>query len=296
MNIEQINNPLPADTRFTSASRYRAINLIKSLSLHLMMLSVALLWLAPIWLMLVFSSHDESAIYATPPPIGLGSEFINNFNSLNEKMDFVTAITNSIIVSGTFTFFSMILTSLAGYALARFTFKGKTLAFALIIGTLTIPMMAVIIPQYTLVARDLGMANSYIGVLLPYLANSLGVFFMRQMFLSLPQEVLDASRVDGASEGRIFFEIALPMVRPGMAALAIILFLTAWNDYLWPLLILTDSTMFTAPVAMGTLLGIARVDWSMIMVGVVMMSMPFLILFLILQRQLIAGITAGAVK
>ncbi|MGF1764312.1 carbohydrate ABC transporter permease [Aliivibrio kagoshimensis] len=294
--MEQIETHPSADSRFTSASKHKVNKLIKSVILHLMMLLMALLWLAPIWLMLVFSSHDESAIYASPPPLGLGTEFINNFTNLNEKMDFVTAITNSVIVAGTFTFLSMILTSLAGYALARFSFKGKTVAFALIIGTLTIPMMAVVIPQCTLVARDLGMANSYIGVLLPYLANSLGVFFMRQMFLSLPQEVLDASRVDGASESRIFFEIALPMVRPGMAALAIILFLTAWNDYLWPLLILTDSTMFTAPVAMGTLLGIARVDWSMIMVGVVMMSLPFLLLFLILQRQLIAGITAGAVK
>jgi lactose/L-arabinose transport system permease protein len=294
--MEQIETHPSADNSFTSASKHKVNKRIKSVILHLMMLLIALLWLAPIWLMLVFSSHDESAIYASPPPLGLGTEFINNFTNLNEKMDFVTAITNSVIVAGTFTFLSMILTSLAGYALARFSFKGKTVAFALIIGTLTIPMMAVVIPQYTLVARDLGMANSYIGVLLPYLANSLGVFFMRQMFLSLPQEVLDASRVDGASESRIFFEIALPMVRPGMAALAIILFLTAWNDYLWPLLILTDSSMFTAPVAMGTLLGIARVDWSMIMVGVVMMSLPFLLLFLILQRQLIAGITAGAVK
>ncbi|WP_245453123.1 carbohydrate ABC transporter permease [Meiothermus taiwanensis] len=133
-------------------------------------------------------------------------------------------------------------------------------------------------------------------MILPSLANSLGVFFMRQNFLSLPASLLEAARIDGAGEFRIFFRIAVPLVLPAMAALAIILFLASWNDYLWPLLVLSDREMQTAPVALGSLIGLTRVSWGGIMVGAVMTTLPFLVLFLFLQRYFIAGITAGGVK
>jgi lactose/L-arabinose transport system permease protein len=154
----------------------------------------------------------------------------------------------------------------------------------------------VVIPQYILVARDLKLTNTFWGVILPFLANALGVFYMRQVFLSLPSSLLDAARVDGAGEVRIFFQIALPLVRPALAALALILFLNAWNDYLWPLLVLSQKEMYTAPVALGTLIGLTRVSWGGIMVGSALMTVPFLLLFLFLQRYFVAGITAGAVK
>jgi len=260
------------------------------------------------------------------------------------------------MIAGIYTALSIFLTSLAGYAFARFQFWGKGLLFSLVIATLTIPYFAVVIPQFILVAReaktllailigmgvfgatalllawlrfsptlgrvmwlgyavaalaylffgvpalreamtfDFRLTNTWWAVILPALANSLGVFFMRQNFLSVPMSLLEAARIDGAGEFRIFFRIAIPLVLPAMAALAIVLFLTSWNDYLWPLLVLSDREMQTAPVALGSLIGLTRVSWGGIMVGAVMTTLPFLVLFLFLQRYFIASITAGGVK
>lgn len=264
--------------------------------LHLLITPLALLWLAPLWLMLVFSTVPEAQIFSTPVPLLPGSTFMDNFRNLQADTDFVRTLFNSIMVSSIYTLLSLFLTSMAGYAFARFRFFGRGAIFTLVIATLTIPYAVVVIPQYILVAREFGLTNSYIGVVLPLLANSLGIFFMRQNFLSLPSSLLEAARIDGAGEYRIFFQIALPLVGSAMAALGIILFLAAWNDYLWPLLMLTQKEMFTAPVALGTLIGLTRVSWGGIMVGAVLMTLPFLILFLFLQRYFVAGITAGAVK
>lgn len=269
---------------------------ISTSSSHLVLLGLALFWLMPIWMMLVFATHGEAAIYNSPQPYWPGIELLDNLERLSSKFNFLRAILNSSIVASAFTALSLILSSLTGYAFARYEFVGKKLMFSMIVATLAIPLMAVVIPQYTLVAREMQLANSYVGVILPYLANSMGVLFMRQIFLGVPQELIDAARIEGASEARVFWQIVIPIVKPALAALAIMLFLIGWNDYLWPLLVLTDKDMFTAPVAMGTLMGIARINWSVIMVGVVLMSMPFIILFLFLQRHLIAGITQGAVK
>lgn len=267
-----------------------------SLGLHGLLTPLALLWLAPLWLMLVFSTLPEHEIFRVPTPLLPGGGFFENLASLQADTNFFRALANSLLVSLLYTLGGLLLSALAGYALAVYRFRLQGLVFSLIVATLTIPYFVVLIPQYILVARELKLTNTYWGVVLPFLANALGVFYMRQVFLSLPSSLLDAGRVDGASEGRIFFQIALPMVTPSLAALALILFLNAWNDYLWPLLVLSQKEMYTAPVALGTLIGLTRVSWGGIMVGSVLMTAPFLVLFLLLQRYFGAGITAGAVK
>jgi len=267
-----------------------------SLGLHGLLTPLALLWLAPLWLMLVFSTLPEHEIFRVPTPLLPGGGFFENLASLQADTNFFRAMANSLLVSLLYTLGGLLLSALAGYALAVYRFRLQGLVFSLIVATLTIPYFVVLIPQYILVARELKLTNTYWGVVLPFLANALGVFYMRQVFLSLPSSLLDAGRVDGASEGRIFFQIALPMVTPSLAALALILFLNAWNDYLWPLLVLSQKEMYTAPVALGTLIGLTRVSWGGIMVGSVLMTAPFLVLFLLLQRYFVAGITAGAVK
>lgn len=267
-----------------------------ALALHAGLLPLALLWLAPLWLMVVFATHPEQEIFRVPVPLLPGDAFMENWASLQADTNFLRALANSVVVSGLYTLGGLLLSALAGYALAVYEFRFKALVFSFIVATLTIPYFVVVIPQYILVARDLKLTNTYWGVILPFLANALGVFYMRQVFLSLPSSLLDAARVDGAGEGRIFFQIALPLVRPSLAALALILFLNAWNDYLWPLLVLSQKEMYTAPVALGTLIGLTRVSWGGIMVGSALMTVPFLLLFLFLQRYFVAGITAGAVK
>ena len=202
----------------------------------------------------------------------------------------------SVVVALVYTFLSVMLTSMAGWALARYRFHGKAVVIGIILGTLTLPYFVVVIPQFIMVARDFGLANTWVALIVPPLFNSLGVLFMRQAFTMLPSELFDAARVEGVKEWQIFLHVALPMARPTLAALSIILFLHSWNNYLWPLLISSDPTMMTAPVALGTLIGVTRVSWGGIMTGAVLLTVPMLAVFIFLQRYFMAEITAGAIK
>jgi lactose/L-arabinose transport system permease protein len=147
-----------------------------------------------------------------------------------------------------------------------------------------------------MVAREFKLANTWVALIVPPLFNSLGVLFMRQAFSMMPAELFDAARVEGVKERQIFLRIALPLARPTMAALAIILFLASWNNYLWPLLINSKPGMMTAPVALGSLIGLTKVSWGGIMAGAMLLTAPILVVFVFLQRHFIAGISAGAVK
>ena len=257
---------------------------------------VALLWLAPLYLMAVFATLPDYAIFSPDLPLTPGSNLLENWTFLDDTANFGRAMLNSIGIATVSAALSLLLTSMAGYAFARFAFVGKQAAFSLLVATLTVPYAVLIVPQYVLVARDLDLSSTWIAVIVPPLCHSIGVLFMRQTFLSLPQELLDAARIDGAREGRIFFSIALPLVRPSMAALAIILFLASWNNYLWPLLVATQPEARTAPVALGSLIGLNVVPWGALMVGATVLTLPMIVVFIFLQRYFVAGITAGAVK
>ena len=269
---------------------------LASLGLHALLVPLALIWIMPLWLMFTYSTLPESEFYRASVPLLPSFHFVENWEALQSQTRFIRPLLNSIATATIFTVLSVLLTSMAGYAFARFHFFGKKALFTIVIATLTIPFFVVIIPQFILVARDLGLSNTWVAIIVPPLFNSVGVFFMRQNFLSLPQEMLDAARVDGAGEFLIFWKIALPLMKPALAALAIILFLFSWNSFLWPLLVLSKPEAQTAPVALGALVGLNRVFWNAIMVAAVLMTLPMLVLFLSLQRYFIAGITAGAVK
>lgn len=269
---------------------------ISQIVMHLIMVPLAVLWLFPIYLMAVYSTMPDQAIF--DPGINLipGSGFGENLRLLEQDTGFSRSIINSFVVALVFTALSIMLTSMAGWALARYRFVGSGLVAGLVLGTLTLPYFVIVIPQYIMVARDFGLANTWFALIVPPLFSSLGVLFMRQAFLAMPGELFDAARVEGVREWQIFTRVALPLARPTMAALAIILFLASWNNYLWPLLINTEAGMQTAPVALGALIGVTKVSWGGIMVGAVMMTLPMLIMFVLLQRQFTAGIAAGAVK
>lgn len=280
-------------TPLRSKRRTERINVIV---MHAVMVPLAMLWLFPIYLMAVFSTMPDRAIF--DPGINLlpAAGFMDNFRLLQAQTNFTRTILNSFVVALVYTGLSIMLTSMAGWSLARYRFVGRNAVAGLVLGTLTLPYFVIVIPQYIMVARDFGLSNTWFALIVPPLFNSLGVLFMRQSFLMMPGELFDAARVEGVKEWQIFTRVALPMARPTMAALAIILFLASWNNYLWPLLINTQADMLTAPVALGSLIGLTRVSWGGIMVGAVMLTLPMLVLFVILQRQFVSGIAAGAVK
>jgi len=271
-------------------------NLIRSLALHGLLIPLAIIWLFPLWMMFVFLTMPDYGIFSPGIILAPSTGFMDNVRNLQADTNFIGAMTISIVVAVVYTFLSVMLTSMAGWALARYRFAGRSGVIGIILGTITLPYSVVIIPQFIMVARDFGLANTWVALIVPPLFNSLGVLFMRQAFSMMPGELFDAARVEGVKEWQIFLRIALPLARPTMAALAIILFLASWNNYLWPLLINSRPGMMTAPVALGTLIGLTRVSWGGIMAGAVMLTAPILVIFVLLQRHFIAGIAAGAVK
>jgi len=273
-----------------------ATRLRDSFVLHMVMVPLALIWLFPLWIMMVYSTFPDSGIF--DPGINLipSSRFVNNLSILQEETGFIRTVINSFVVAAVYMVLSVFLTSMAGWALARYIFFGRRIVTFLVLGTMALPYFVVVIPQFVMVARDFGLANTWFALIVPPLFNSLGVLFMRQAFKMMPTELFDAARLDGASEWKIFFFVALPIAQPTIAALSIILFLASWNNYLWPLLINTQADMMTGPVALGSLIGLTDVSWGAIMAGAATLTLPMLVLFVLLQRYFISGITAGAIK
>lgn len=268
----------------------------QKIALHVALTPLAIIWLFPIWVMFIFSTMPDQGIFSPEIVLLPSTHFLENFRNLQADTDFLRALFISIGVAVIYTVLSVMLTSMAGWALARYRFAGRSVVVAIILGTITLPYAVVVIPQFIMVAREFKLANTWIALIVPPLFNSLGVLFMRQSFSMMPNELFDAARVEGVKEWQIFLRIALPLARPTMAALSIILFLASWNNYLWPLLVNSQPGMMTAPVALGTLIGLTKVSWGGIMAGAMLLTAPILVIFVLLQRHFIAGISAGAVK
>ena len=268
----------------------------RQVALHAVLGPLALVWLFPLWMMVVFSTMPENGIFSPNIELLPGDRFWANFQELQAETGFLRTLFVSVVVALVTTALSILLTSRAGWALVRYRFGAKWLVTALIFGTLTLPYFVVVIPQFIMVARDMGLTNTWFALIVPPLFNSLGVLFMRQAFSMMPAELFDAAQVEGVKEWQIFTRVAMPMAKPTLAALAIILFLASWNNYLWPLLIASQPEMMTAPVALGTLIGFTRVSWASIMTGAVLLTLPMVLVFVFLQRFFMSGITAGAVK
>jgi multiple sugar transport system permease protein len=190
---------------------------------------------------------------------------------------------------------SVLLNSLAGWALAKLRFPGRQRLFAWLLAAMVIPGQVAMLPLFLLL-RSMGLVNTMAGVVAPAAASLFGIFLMRQYALSIPDELLDAARVDGAGELRIWWTIGLPLCRPALVTLALFTFVGTWSDFMWPLVVLTDETKYTLPVALAGLVGEHALDVELMMAGSVITVVPVLLLFLSLQRYYLAGITMGSVK
>ena len=256
---------------------------------------VALLFVAPFYYMLVAASRPMSEMNTFPPPLLPGGDLWKNIATAVDQQNIGLALLNSLVVSGIITASTALFCTLAGYAFAKMRFRGRDMLFGITLGTMMIPPSLSVVPLYSIMA-DLGLAGSLSSVVLPSLVAAFGVFFMRQYLLqSLPDELLDAARVDGATSLRTFVSIVLPIARPGMAVLAMLTFMTAWNDFFWPVITL-NSTNPTVQVALNNLGSGYVPDTSVIMAGTLVGTLPVIVVFLLLGRQIVGGIIAGAVK
>jgi lactose/L-arabinose transport system permease protein len=200
-----------------------------------------------------------------------------------------------MVVSSVTTVLGVLICSAAGYAFAKFTFRGRGVLFGAILAALALPSQVMLVPLFQLMV-NLDWLNSYQALILPNLATPFGIFLMRQAMASVPDELLDAARVDGAGETRIFARIVLPIMRPSLAALAIFLFLAQWNDFVYPLIVQRTQDAYTVPVALASLQGVSSTDYGQLLAGTFLSMVPVLVLFLFLQRHFVAGLLAGSVK
>ncbi|MGW7285313.1 carbohydrate ABC transporter permease [Streptomyces sp. NPDC054847] len=249
----------------------------------------------PFYWTIVAASRSNADLAKVPPTLLPGSNLIRNFEAVMEEADIGKALINSFIVSGSITVGTVLCCTLAGFAFAKLRFRGRGALLAITVGTMMIPPQLGVIPLFMLIA-ELQWVNQLQAVILPGLVSAFGVFFMRQYLVqSLPDELIEAARVDGASTARIFWSIVVPIARPGMAVLGMLTFMAAWNDFFWPIVALSSQEP-TVQVALRQLGGGYVHDQSVIMAGTLLGTLPVLLVFGLLGRQIVGGIMQGAVK
>jgi multiple sugar transport system permease protein len=268
---------------------------IKAVAVNGVLAVAALLTVAPLLWMLAASFMHAGEASSFPPPLLPAEPTLEHYRALLTSGGIGRQFLNSLGLALAATLLSTTFNTLAGYAFAKLHFAGRDKLFALLIAALVIPGQVAMLPLF-LMLKGMGLVNSYAGVLVPSLAGIFGIFLVRQYARSIPDELLEAARMDGAGEFRIFFSVVLPLLTPVLATLAVFAFLGSWNDFMWPLIVLTDAKLHTLPVAIAGLSREHVQDNELMMAGSVITVVPVLLLFLGLQRYYIAGILAGSVK
>ena len=265
-------------------------------ALNYLLLTVASILVAfPLLLALSYSLMSESEIATFPPPVLPLAPTLDNYGTVFATIPIGRYLLNSFVVSTAVVIGQLITASLAAYAFAFLTFRWRQALFFLFLATLMIPWEATIIPNY-LTIRTIDWLDSYQGLAVPFMATAFGTFLLRQAFLQIPRELWDAARIDGASTLRFLLSTVIPLSRPALGTVAIYGFLSTYNQYFWPLLITNVTDMRTTQVGIAQLRFEETLRWGLVMAGVVMVAVPTLALLVIGQRQLIRGLTAGAVK
>ena len=258
--------------------------------------AIALIMLLPLlWLVSTAFKSPTEDIFQYPPQFIPEQFTIENFLKVWDTEPFGTYLTNSVIVAVLTVGLNLLFCSLAAYPLARLEFPGRDALFSAIVATILIPFQIVMIPLYILTVQ-LGLRNSYIGLIFPAIASAFGIFLLRQAFLGVPKELEEAARVDGCSELGIWWHVMLPAVRPALVTLAIFVFIGSWSDFLWPLIILDDPNYYTLPLGVARLAGSFSLDWRLIAAGSVISIAPILAVFVVMQRYIVPSETGSGVK
>ena len=277
-------------------NRERAQRRVGYVALYAVLVIFSLFMLVPFAFALSGSLKPELEIFAIPMR-WIPSDFQwQNYLLPFQQANFGRYFLNSAIVSVAQTFAPLLLCSMAGYSLAKFSYPGRTLIFMFILSTIMLPLQVTVVPLF-LIIKELGWVNTYAGLIVPGLVSTFGTFLMRQFFLSVPSEYMDAARIDGASEPRIFWSIMLPMCRPALSALAIFSFTGSWNSFLWPLVIVNQDAMRTIPLGIVFYIGEQRApQYGQLLAVAIIATLPVLVLFLVMQRAFIQGAAVSGLK
>ncbi len=266
------------------------------LTTALLLILMAIITVLPFYLMFVWATHDRSTIFTAPPPFWFSDKLGSNLEALTQDVPFYRNMWNSVYIAVLATVTKLFFCSLGGFAFALYEFKGKKLLFGIVIASLLLPSLLNIIPHF-LVIDLIGWLDTPRALWVPGMADAFGIFLMRQFIAStISRELMDAARIDGASEFRIFWSISVPLIRPGMATLGLLTFIGMWNSFMGPLVLLRSRDTYTLPLALRSLQGLVSTDWGAVMVGTALAVLPLFIIFFLASRQVIEGLTAGSVK
>lgn len=262
---------------------------------YLCLILLTALFLAPILWVVLSSFKSGSELFRWPPTLLPETPTLENYVTAFERGNFKLYFANSTYVAVLSTILTVIINTMAGYAFAKYKFKGGNALFIFFIATLMLPLEVLMIPIFQVV-KAFGLYNTFWGIIIPPAATPAGVFLLRQYFLSVPNDLMEAARIDGASETKIFLRLMLPIAKPAMSVLAVFSFLWRWNDYMWPLLVLRDNQKYTVQLALANFAGEYTVDWNSMLAMSVVTMIPVLVVFLIFQKQFIKGMTTAGMK
>jgi multiple sugar transport system permease protein len=286
----------PAATPVTEPSRPPGPRRQRATWVYVVLAVGLLATLTPFIWMLLGSFKPEAELQRVPPTWWPEAPSLDNYRELFDRLDFPRFFANSALVAVAVTAGNLLFCSMVGYALAKLDFAGKRLLFGLVLGMLMVPGVVTFVPLFVLVS-NLGMVNTYPGLILPFLVTPLGVFLMRQFISGLPDELIEAARIDGAGEWRIFARVIMPLCGPALATLGILTFLSSWNNFLWPLVVAQSEDKYTLPVALALYsIGQNATNYTLLLAGSVVVILPVIVLFVALQRYFVQGIATTGIK
>ena len=256
---------------------------------------VCLIFLGPVLWAIYSAFRPSRDLFVFPPNISLTGFSLQNFRAVFASGDVTRYALNSLLVAATSSIITILASSMAGFALAKFKFPGRNLIFMTILATLLIPIQVLMVPVF-LVLKTLGWVNQLIGIIVPPAATPTGTFMMRQFIRGIPDEMIEAARLDGASNWKIYRHIILPLCAPMSAALGIVTFTWRWNDYLWPLIVVNNQDKFTLQLALANLVGTNTVEWGTLLAYAILVLVPVLVAFLVFQRLFLKGQIGSAIK
>ena len=285
-----------AATAGVAARPIRRRRLLEATGWYAILLSISVVTILPfVWMLLTSLKGPEDPIFSVPPQLIPGHPTLANYGNVLDTLPVLAFFRNSIVVAVAVTGLSVLVTALAAYPLAKMRFRGRDAIFYLLLGTLIVPVQLTYIPSFVLAVNVFHYDDTLLALIFPNLASAFNIFLMRQAFKAVPNDLIEAARIDGAREIRIWWSVLLPIVRPSLAAVAIFTFVTSWNDFLWPSLMLNTREGMTLPVGLAALQGLFSSDFRSIAAGVTMTIIPILAFFVAFQRQFVKGL-AGAVK
>jgi multiple sugar transport system permease protein len=286
--------PAPVPARVSAAAAGGRTG--SHLWIYVLLIAGLVLMVGPFLWMVLGSLKPQAEFLRIPPTFLPATPTMDNYGRLFEQLDFPRFFFNSSVVALAVTVGNLVFCPMLGYALAKLRWRGKRLVMGLVLATLMVPAGITLIPNFIMLS-SFGLVNSYPGLILPFLAGAFGVFLMRQFMFGVPDELLEAARIDGANEFRLYWTIVVPIAMPVLATLAILTFLGNWNAFIYPLVMATEPNMYTLPVALATFAtGQYQADHGMLMAGSVILVVPVLIVFIIFQRFITEGIATTGLK